>query len=49
MAVFVLADLRYSMYNEGILNNLNQFKLVKYVLLYNYESDMNQIHMTYNI
>lgn len=34
------------MYNERILNN---FKLIKYVLLDNNESKRNQIHMTNNI
>lgn len=39
-------SLKYLMYNEGILNILNHFKLIKYVLLYNDEIEMNQIHVT---
>ena len=34
---------------KGYWTILNHFKLVKYVLLDNYESEMNQIHMTDNI
>lgn len=39
------------MYNEGILNTFNHFKLVNYmyVLRDNNENEMNQIHMTGNI
>lgn len=38
------------MYNEGILNTFNHFELVNYmyVLRYNNENEMNQIHMTGN-
>lgn len=34
------------MYNKGILNSLNNIKLVKYVLLNNNESKMKQMNMT---
>lgn len=38
--------LRYLMYSETLLNNLNHYRLVQYVLLFKHEMSMNQIHMT---
>lgn len=41
---------RYSMYDDGILHNfiLNRFEIIKYVLLDNNDSEMNQTNMTDN-
>lgn len=39
-------SLKYSMFSERILNILNHFKLIKYVLLDNGELEMYQNHVT---